>query len=551
MIILYNAKIYSPVQASAIAIRGDRIIALGTDAAIRALADSHTEQIDLKGALVLPGLTDAHLHFEWFSIGLTFVDVETDTIDEALKRVAERAKVTPKGQWIRGHGWNYSRWGDEFPTAAQLDSVAPDHPLYLTAKSMHAAWTNSLGLKISGVTTNTPDPEGGKVGRDAQGNLSGILFETAMDYMTARSYSGFSDYKQTGKIPDHTSEDVAQAMLKGQDVAWKVGLTGVHDFDGVRCFTAYQLLRERGQLGLRVNKNIPVAYLDQALALGLRSGFGDHWLRLGNVKVFMDGALGPRTATMIEPYEGEPNNYGIAVTDKETLYDYGRKAMMGGLAMTVHAIGDKANHDLLDVYEQLRKEEDQTSNFKLQTSKNSKLKTQNFLRHRAEHLQILHPDDMARVGKLKIIGSMQPIHATSDMNMVDKYWGKRGVYSYAWRDQLNNGVVLAFGSDSPVEPINPLWGIHAAVTRRRADGSPSEEGWYAKQKLTVSEAVDGYTKGAAYAAKMEDHLGTIEVGKLADLTIVDRDLFTCDPMMIRDAAVLGTMVGGEFKFRAI
>jgi len=539
MIILYNAKIYSPVQASAIAIRGDRIIALGTDAAIRALADSHTEQIDLKGALVLPGLTDAHLHFEWFSIGLTFVDVETDTIDEALNRVTERAKVTPKGQWIRGHGWNYSRWGDEFPTAAQLDSVAPDHPLYLTAKSMHAAWTNSLGLKITGITTNTPDPEGGKVGRDAQGNLTGILFETAMDYMTARSYSGFSDYKQTGKIPDHTSEDVAQAMLKGQDVAWKVGLTGVHDFDGVRCFTAYQLLRERGQLGLRVNKNIPVAYLDQALALGLRSGFGDHWLRLGNVKVFMDGALGPRTATMIEPYEGEPNNYGIAVTDKETLYDYGRKAMMGGLAMTVHAIGDKANHDLLDVYEQLRNDESQLpiTNYKL--------------RHRAEHLQILHPDDIARVGKLKIIGSMQPIHATSDMNMVDKYWGKRGVYSYAWRDQLNNGVVLAFGSDSPVEPINPLWGIHAAVTRRRADGSPSEEGWYPNQKLTVSEAVDGYTKGAAYAAKMEDHLGTIEVGKLADLTIVDRDLFTCDPMMIRDAAVLGTMVGGEFKFRTL
>ena len=175
MIILYNAKIYSPVQSSAIAIRGDRIIALGTDAAIRALADSQTEQIDLKGALVLPGLTDAHLHFEWFSIGLTFVDVETDTLDEALKRVAERAKVTPKGQWIRGHGWNYSRWGDEFPTAAQFDPVAPDHPLYLTAKSMHSAWMNSLGLKIGGVTTNTPDPEGGKVGRDAQGNLTGIF----------------------------------------------------------------------------------------------------------------------------------------------------------------------------------------------------------------------------------------------------------------------------------------------------------------------------------------------------------------------------------------
>jgi len=539
MILLYNAKIHSPIQATAIAIRGDRIIALGADAAIRALADSQTEQIDCKGALILPGLTDAHLHFEWFSIGLTFVDVETNTVDEALKRVAERAKVTPKGQWVRGHGWNYSRWGDEFPTAAQLDSVAPDHPVYLTSKSMHSAWTNSLGLKLTGVTRDTPDPDGGKVGRDAKGNLTGILFETAMDYMTARSYTAFSDYKQTGKIPDHTAEDVAKAMLSGQEVAWKVGLTGVHDFDGVRCFTAYQLLRERGQLGLRVNKNIPVAYLDQALALGLRSGFGDHWLRLGNVKVFMDGALGPRTATMIEPYDGEADNYGIAVTDKETLYEYGRKAMKGGLAMTVHAIGDKANHDLLDVYEQLRADESQLPI------------TNCHLRHRAEHLQVLHPNDIPRVGKLKIIGSMQPIHATSDMNMVDKYWGKRGVYSYAWRDHLNNGAVLAFGSDSPVEPINPLWGIHTAVTRRRADGSPSEDGWYPQQKLTVSEAIEGYTKGAAYAAKMEDHLGTIESGKLADLTIVDRDLFTCDPMAIREAKVLGTMVGGEFKFRTL
>jgi predicted amidohydrolase YtcJ len=537
MLILYNAKVYSPVQSSAIAIHGDRIIALGSDAAVRALADSQTEQTDLKGALVLPGLTDAHLHFEWFSIGLTFVDVETDTVDEALKRVAERAKVTPKGQWIRGHGWNYSRWGDEFPTAAQIDSAAPDHPVYLTSKSMHSAWMNSLALKLGNITPNTLDPEGGKIGRDEKGNLTGILFETAMDLMTARSYTATSGGRPSA-IPQHTAEDVAQAMLKGQEVAWKVGLTGVHDFDGVRCFTAYQLLRERGQLGLRVHKNIPVAYLDHAIAIGLRSGFGDHWIRLGNVKVFMDGALGPRTATMIEPYEGEPNNYGIAVTDKETLYDYGRKAMMNGLAMTVHAIGDKANHDLLDVYEQLRA--DESSIFNRQS-----------LRHRAEHLQILHPSDIARVGKLNIVGSMQPIHATSDMNMVDKYWGKRGVYSYAWRDQLNNGAVLAFGSDSPVEPINPLWGIQAAVTRRRADGSPSESGWYPNQKLTVSEAVDGYTKGAAYAAYSERDRGSIEIGKLADLTIVDRDLFTCDPMTIGEAKVLGTMVGGVFRYRVI
>jgi predicted amidohydrolase YtcJ len=545
MIILYNAKIHSPTSATAVAIRGDRILALGSDSEIRALADSKTEQIDLKGALVLPGLTDAHLHFEWFSLGLTNVDVETDTLDEALRRVAERAAVTPKGQWIRGHGWNYTRWGDDFPTAAQLDSVAPDHPVYLTAKSMHAGWTNSLGLKLAGVTAGTPDPAGGKVGRDATGGPTGILFETAMDLINKRSYTAKESGESAMVI---RAEDVARAMLKGQEVAWRVGLTGVHDFDGIRAFTAYQLLRERGQLGLRVVKNIPVAYLDHAIAVGLRSGFGDNWIRIGNIKIFADGALGPRTAAMIEPYEGEPDNYGIVVTDKEEIYERGSLAAKNGLAITVHAIGDKANHDLLDVFETLRREEEgrQTSG----TARDKHANVKRHLRHRAEHLQIVHPSDSHRFAQLKIVGSMQPIHATSDMLMADKYWGKRSAGAYAWRTQLNHGTILAFGSDTPVEPINPLWGIHAAVTRRRADGSPGEEGWYPEQRLTVVEAVDGYTKGPAYTGNNESNLGSIEIGKLADLTIVDRDLFHCPTMEIRDANVLATMVGGEFKYRS-
>ncbi len=537
MIILYNAKIHSPVQATAIAIKGDRIVALGSDANIRSLAINKGEVIDMKGRLVLPGLVDSHFHFEWFTLGLTFVNVETPTLAEALRNVAERAATLPHGKWIRGHGWNYTLWGTEFPTAAQLDSVVPDHPVYLTAKSMHAGWANSLALKLAGITADTPNPEGGEIIRDANGQPTGILTEKAMDLLTARSYT--AKEQKNSPVPDPTAEEIADAMVQSQALAWQVGLTGVHDFDGVRSFKAWQILRERGQQGLRVVKTIPVAYLDHAIAVGLRSGFGDNWLRIGNVKVFADGALGPKTAAMIEPYEDDPNNYGIVVTDKEEIYERGALAAKNGLALTVHAIGDRANHDLLDVYEMLRKEE----------AERQVISVSRKLRHRAEHLQVIHPNDYHRFAQLGIIGSVQPIHATSDMLMSDTYWGKRSAGAYAWRTQLNHGTLLTFGSDTPVEPYNPFWGMHAAVTRRRADGTPGEAGWYPEQRLTVAEAVDGYTKSPAYVGYNERDLGSIEVGKLADLTIVDRDLFTCDPMDIRDTAAIGTMVGGEWKYR--
>jgi predicted amidohydrolase YtcJ len=249
----------------------------------------------------------------------------------------------------------------------------------------------------------------------------------------------------------------------------------------------------------------------------------------------MDGALGPRTATMIEPYEGEPENYGIEVTDKETLYEYASQAAANGLAMTVHAIGDKANHDLLDVYAQVRQDERQRG--------------QAALRHRCEHVQILHPDDYRRLGALNVVASMQPIHATSDMRMADRYWGRRSAGAYAWRTQREAGATLAFGSDAPVENFNPFWGLHAAVTRRRADGSPGPEGWYPEQRLDVAQALEGFTRGAAYAGYMEDRLGRLAAGMLADLIVVDRDIFTIEPMGIRETQVLGTMVGAEWKHR--
>ncbi len=526
--LLLNAGIHTldpkRPRATALAIRDGKILAVGADDEIRTHIPTppHPQTLDLHGLTVLPGLTDAHLHFEWYSLGLQAVDAETATLDECLRRVEAKAAAMSPGGWITGHGWNQNVWGGAFPSAADLDRAAPAHPALLRAKSGHAAWANSLALKMAGVTATTGNPPGGEIQRDAHGEPTGILLEDAMHLV---------DHL----IPEPTAAELADLMRPAMENAWRVGLTGIHDFDGRKSFTALQMLKERGQLGLRVVKQIRVAYLNEAIRLGLRSGFGDDWLRIGNVKVFMDGALGPRTALMIEPYDGEPTNYGITVVDKEELYEHATKAAAHGLAMTVHAIGDKANHDLLDVYQTIRGEEAS--------------RRQSPLRHRCEHVQLLHPDDTPRLGQLNVVGSMQPIHATSDMLISNRYWGKRSAGAYAWRTQLDAGALLAFGSDAPVENFNPFWGIHAAVTRRRADGSPGLEGWYPEQRLTVAEAVRGFTLGAAYAGYMEDRLGSLTPGKLADLIVLDRDIFTCDPMEIIDTQVLGTMVEGEWKWR--
>jgi predicted amidohydrolase YtcJ len=527
-LLLYNGNIHTldPEQplASALILRGERVLASGSDGDMRALAQAATGEraVDLGGRTVLPGLIDAHLHFDWYSLGLQNVEAETVTLAECLERVRAKAAATPSGKWVTGMGWNQNAWGGEFPTAADLDRVAPEHPVMLRAKSGHAAWANSAAMRLAGVSASSTNPPGGEIQRDAQGQPTGVFFEDAMDLVAHQ-------------MPEATAEDVAAGMRQAQENAWRVGLCGIHDFDGRRSFTALQMLKERGQLGLRVVKQIQVRHLAEAVGVGLRSGFGDDWLRIGNVKVFLDGALGPRTASMIEPYEGEPDNYGIVVTDKEELYEFAAKAAANGLAMTVHAIGDKANHDLLDVYSTVRAEEQQRG--------------QPPLRHRCEHVQLLHPADARRLGELNVVASMQPIHATSDMRMADRYWGKRSAGAYAWRTQLEAGAVLAFGSDCPVESFNPFWGLHAAVTRRRADGTPGPEGWYPEQRLDVETALRGFTLGAAYAGYAEKRLGSLAPGKLADLVVIDRDIFSVDPMAIAGTQVLGTLVGAEWKYR--
>lgn len=525
--ILYNGTIITldsrQPRVSAVAIHGERIVALGEDDDVRALADSRTRQYDLQGRTIIPGLTDAHLHMEWLSRSLQGVDLfEVPSKATALERIRAQAEKTPAGNWILGRGWTQDVWDGEFPTAADLDAVTPEHPAFFEAKSGHAAWANSLALQAAGITADTPDPAGGEILRDASGQPTGILLETAIPMVQHQV-----DSVDVPLLADYMAEAQEQMLASG--------LTGAHDFDDPRVLNALQVLREQGRLSMRFVKQINKGWLDAALASGIRSGFGDDWIRFGNLKLFADGALGPRTALMVEPYEGQPHNTGIAVVEPDEMLELVSKASAAGLASTVHAIGDLAVRRVLDVFQAVRQQEAQQGVPRQER------------RHRIEHVQLIHPDDAHRLAQLQLIASMQPIHATSDWEVATRYWGEeRCEYAYNARLQIDQGAAIAFGSDAPVEPFDPLKGIHAAVTRQR-DGRP-EGGWYPDLRLTLDEALHGFTAGAAYAARMEDRLGKLTVGYLADMVLLDRDPYALPAEHLLDVQVQGTMVGGEWRY---
>lgn len=529
MYLLTHAKIYTLdercPQATALAIEDGKILASGDAQDLLSRFRSQAEVIDLPGRVIIPGLTDAHMHLDCYAAGLQKIDCETPTLQECLHRVAERAAAQPVGTWVLGHGWNQNNWPEGFGSAADLDAAAPHHPVYLTAKSLHAAWANSAALQLAGIHANATDPQGGQLGRNYQGELNGILFESAME-LVARA------------IPEASDAEAARAIRLAQKKLWAMGITGVHDFDRRRCFSALQLLQQSGDLKLRVLKSIPLDLLPQAAELGLRGGFGDHTLRIGQVKAFMDGALGPQTAAMLQPYENSAESFGMLLMDAEALLEHGRMATDAGLGLAVHAIGDQANHEALQAFENLRAYE------KAQFPERAPRQ------HRIEHVQLLHPQDIHRLGQLGIAASMQPIHAASDMLIADRYWGRRAAWSYAWRSQLEHGALLAFGSDAPVESPNPFWGIHAAVTRRRQDGTPDEAGWRPEQKLTVMEALRAYTLAPAQLAGWADRLGRLTPGCHADLLVLDRDPFECQPEDLWRIAPAKTMFAGEWVWEA-
>lgn len=508
-------------DAEAVAIQRGIVILIGSDREIKPLARRTTEVLDLGGRTVLPGLIDAHIHLEKYARSLDQIDCEVPDLDTCLERVRSRTEVTPQGEWILGHGWNQNDWG-HFGNYADLDRVAPAHPVYLTAKSLHAGWANSEAMIRASISNDAPDPPGGSIVRDSSGDPTGILLESAMAMIQA-------------VIPGDTGERLERRLFKAQTALWEFGITGIHDYDGPNCFDALQRLREKNQLGLRVLKHIPLEFLSEAIALGLHTGFGDPTLRLGNVKVFSDGALGPRTAAMLSAYDGEPENSGMLLLDGEELFEIAARASVARIGISVHAIGDRANHVVLDAFETLRR-------FEVDEALPP-------TRLRMEHLQLMHPDDLARPAAMGIIASMQPVHATSDMQMAERYWGSRSRYAYAWRSQLDAGATVAFGSDAPVESPNPFWGIHAAVTRRRRDASPGEESWYPNERLSLEQALHAYTRGSAKAAGLESLQGMLARGYLADLTVLDHDPFQVPPDSLAGLLPVGTMVGGVWRHR--
>lgn len=524
-IVLYNGNIHtmdpSHPRATALAIAGNRIAAVGDDAAMRALLGRDGQAVNLEGRTAVPAFTDSHLHFMSWGLSLRQIDLAgVPALEEALGRVAARAEATPAGQWLTGRGWDHSLWrGGGFPTRHDLDGVAPHHPVWLRRKCGHAGWANSRALALAGVTAATPDPPGGAIEHDAGGEPTGILKDTAMDLVSSL-------------IQEPTLDEAAEAIQAATAAAHRHGLVNVHTMEGPAAFRAFQHLHAGGELQMRVLIQIPEENLEAAVRLGLRSGLGDERLRIGGVKIFADGALGARTAAMLAPYEGYPGDRGIVIADGGALTAMVRQASRAGLAAFVHAIGDRANRDVLDAVEASRRAGEGLH-----------------LRHRIEHVQILHPDDVPRLARLGVVASMQPLHATQDMLLADALWGDRCAGAYAWRSVLDSGAVLAFGSDAPVEDLSVIAGIHAAVTRRRPDGSPGPEGWIPQERLSAEEALRAYTVGAAYAGGEEAIKGSLSPGKLADVAVLSRDILAIPPDEILETEVVATLLDGRFVYR--
>lgn len=506
--------------AEAVAIARNRILAVGTEAEIGALSAPGTRIIDLTGRAVIPGLIDAHVHFGWWAQRCQRIDLRNaSSMQECLGRVAARVAITPSGEWLRGDGWDRNLWSDSpFPDRFALDKVAPEHPVALCSKDGHCLWVNTRALAILGIGPDTPDPAGGEIVRDPQtGMPTGILKEAAQNLVTDH-------------LPKPDLLTYEAILRQAIPEAHRLGITSVHVPEGTEEFAAYQSLRKEGELRLRIYMMLPVQSLEQAIGVGLRTGFGDEMLRVGPIKIFADGALGSRTADMLEPYSNEPYNCGIEVTATEELRQLVRRANAAGLTVAIHAIGDRANRRAIDVLSEIHAEG-----------------LDKGLRNRIEHLQLLTPEDLPRLATCGAIASMQPIHATSDMEIADRYWGKRARYAYAWRSVLDAGGRLAFGSDSPVESINPFLGIYAAVTRRRADGTP-RDGWYPQECISVEEAVRAYTLGAAFASGEEQIKGSITPGKLADLVVLSDNIFVSKPDRMLETLPVLTIFDGCVVF---
>lgn len=525
MQILHNAKIFTggihPKFSEALAIEDCKIIAIGSNEDVLSLANRNTSIRNLNGKTILPGLTDSHIHLLHTAKSLSMVNCETDNVDELKMRVSEKVKETDPGKWILGHGWNQNLWVRGFDELQSLHQISANHPILLTAKSLHACWANNTALQIAGIDTQTIDPSGGVIGRNEDNSPNGLFFENAMELILK-------------VIPPPSKTEIMQSLTLTQEELWKFGITSVHDFDGVDCFQALQKLDQDGQLKIRAVKSIPFSIFEELIQTGIQTGFGSDFLRIGSVKLFSDGALGPQTAAMLSPYENDANNFGMLLLTKDEIIEIGKKATSNGLSLAIHAIGDKANREVIDAYSEI-----------YAFGKLNNLPRQN---HRIEHVQILHEDDIPRLAKNNITASMQPIHLISDMNTADHLWGSRSRFAYAFNSLFQHGSNPIFGSDAPVESFNPFNGIYAAVTRQKLDQTP-EQGWYPQEKIDLISSINAYTINPPMVAKWDDQIGSLEIGKLADMIVLPTDLFTISPNKINDIVPVGTMVGGDLVYQ--
>jgi len=512
--------------ASAIAIIGNRIVAVGSSDDINQLAGSATKLIDAQGQLVLPGFNDAHVHFMSGGFQLSSVDLrDANTQEEFADRIRGFAAKLLNGQWITGGDWDHERWPDaKLPTKELIDRFTLETPVFVNRLDCHMALANSLVLKLAGVTRDSKDPDGGVIVRDARGEPTGILKDAAQNLVWK-------------VFPPRSFEDRLAAARAATDYAASLGVTSVQDMSAGADAGVYQTLLDCGELKTRIYAMWPLPSWERLAATGVRAHFGSAMLRTGGLKGFADGSLGSTTALFFDPYFDAPATCGIPSDEmfpEGAMLDRVRGADQAGLQVLIHAIGDLANDKVLSIYEQVREETGERDR-----------------RFRIEHAQHLRSQDIPRFARDQIIASMQPYHAIDDGRWAEKRIGpERAKTTYPFRSLLDSGAKLAFGTDWTVAPLNPLLAIYAAVTRRTLDGK-NPDGWVPEEKISVAEAVHAYTMGSAHAEFQEHEKGTITPGKLADLVVLSHDIFRIDPVEIVNVKVNTTIMDGRVVYEWI
>lgn len=532
-LILLAERIHTPElsRATGVAVAAGRVLTIGSRQAILRLRTRRTRVLDLRARTLTPGLIDAHTHFFYWCLGREMVvDLSaTRSLEEALTRIAAHARRHVFGEWVLGRGFDPNVWGGGFPTARDLDRAVADRPALIRSRDGHSAWLNTRGLLAAEIRRDTPDPPGGRYLRDAAGEPSGIVQESAIDKLPNPSVL-FGQRRDAAAL-----RSVDRALRAGYEEAWRLGIIGVHSMDDAPSLHHFQRHHAArcGQmsdaappLGVRVVHAVPLWNFERACELGLRSGLGDEWLRIGAVKIFSDGALGSQTAYMYDEYPGRPGYRGVPVVAGDALRETVSRAVERGWACWIHAIGDRAVHETVAALAAARRRGTPP------------------LPHRIEHTQCIRPADVRRMAAAGIVASMQPCHILGDIATADRHWPRARRDAYPFRRLLDAGVELAMGSDVPVESLDPRRSFHGAVLRQDERHAPPG-GWFPEERMTAAEVLRGFTVGAARSAGAGPLGGRIAVGALADFTIWEQDPLRVPASDLLHIGIAGCVVGGE------